>query len=1046
MPPLSAPLRYLLTLLGVALAYAAVGWAGLQFVNPSGFASPIYPAAGFALVMVLRRGYRIAPGVALGAFLINVLLIQQRGGAAVLSPALIGLGAMLQAMAGTWLTRRFVSQPLLLSEPRDVAWFYLLAGGLACCVSASIGVLSLIATGEIPAATWASTGIRWWIGDTTGVLIAAPIVLCFFGRPRSAWRKRRLSLAMPMLIATLLLGAATRVLGDWDEQRRMASFERDADNAAHAVEAVLRKPLMALEAAEGLLTVAPQLSRDAFARSTASQFAPGSQLLAMGLALRVPRTQLASFNRAAQEEGFEGFQARDRGHSDDPLPAADEDMLSIRLIEPLARNQAALGVNLLSIAAPRAAVERARASGRATATTGFQLTQDREEAIGVVVYQAIYKGQAHNMAERLAALRGAVFVTLRPDEMLRAVSHHIGNALALCLVDADPQARPQRLAGPLGCEQATQGFKTRSIDFAGRAWDIRIFEPRQDLRVRDARGWPFALIGLLCCALLGALLLLVTGRTHRIEAVVLERTAELKREAAERERSSVALRDSQQRFRNIFDAAPIGVIFAELSGKLQEVNPYICHLLGYSADELLSMRISDFSHPDDRVEDLSLFQMLLRGEVDSYVRHKRYITRSGQELAVRSRVVMLRDERGHPNCTVGVVEDITEQMRLQELEQARQSAVAANEAKSEFLSRMSHELRTPLNAMLGFSQLLELDRDPPLSAGQRARVAQIQQAGWHLLEMINETLDLSRIEAGGIRLNSEALDLAPLVTEVLSMLDGEAHKRRIQLQQMLGLNARWVHGDGTRIKQVLINLLSNAVKYNRDGGAVEISSQLNERGMVEIRVRDSGLGLSPDQLAQMFQPFNRLGQEQGNIEGTGIGLVISKRLAELMGGSLHAQSSPALGSTFVLTLPSARAAAEAAAPATMNSKVHYGRKRRVIYIEDNPVNATLMQGILAQRPDIALEIYATATEGLAAIHRHQPDLLLLDMQLPDLDGLSVLRRLRAAPLTATLPILMVTANAMQEQNEACRLAGAQDYLTKPIDIPRLLALVDTLLA
>jgi len=1047
MLPIRKPLWQLLTLLGVAIGYAASGWAGLLFAIPPNYASPLYPAAGFALAVLLSWGYRMAPGVALGAFIINVLLSQERGQPALPSAALIAAGATLQAVLGAWLTRRFVSRPLLLSEPRDLALFYLLSAGLACCISPSIGVLALIGSSAVPAAAWGSAWGTWWIGDTAGVLIATPLVLSLVGRPRSVWRKRRLSVALPMLIATLLLGLTTRAVSEWDEQRRIGAFEREADNAAHAVDSVLREPLMALEATHGLLLVAPQLSRQAFERGTASHVMPGGHLLALGLARRVPRDRLSTFNREAQAEGFTDYQARDRQRGDDIQPPADEDMLAIRLIEPLSRNAPALGINILSIRDPRTAIARASASGLITATAGFELSQDNGGTTGVVIYQAIYDGLPGTVAERMSALRGMVFVTLRPDQMLQAVSNASPSALELCLVDTDPQASRRRLAGPVGCEatRTDRAFKLRSINFAGRDWDLRVFAPSESLQVTDTQGLPFALIGLMCSALLGSLLLLVTGRTHRIETLVLARTAELKREAAERERGALALRESEQRFRNIFETAPIGVLFADLHGRLQEANPYICRLLGYSAAELTAMRTSDFSHPDDRAEDARLGLMLLRGEVGTYLRHKRYIARDGREVWARARATLLRDGRGEPSRVVGVVEDITEQMRLQDLEKARESAVAANQAKSEFLSRMSHELRTPLNAMLGFSQLLEVDRSPPLSAGQRARVAQIQQAGWHLLEMINDTLDLSRIEAGGLRLASEALNLDTLATDTLGMLAGEANKRGLQMKLALGADAREVQGDSTRVKQILINLLSNAIKYNRQGGTVEVSSQLSGSDLVEIKVRDSGAGLSEAQLAQLFQPFNRLGQEQSSIEGTGIGLVISRRLAELMGGSLRAESRVGEGSTFVLSLPQALTAVQAAAPATPGGRIHYAGPRRVIYIEDNAVNAALMQGILAQRPDIGLEIYPTASEGLAAVAERLPDLVLLDMQLPDLDGLSALRQLRAGVRTAKVPVIMVSANALPEQIEACRLAGAQHYLTKPIDVPGLLAIVDAAL-
>jgi signal transduction histidine kinase/CheY-like chemotaxis protein len=438
---------------------------------------------------------------------------------------------------------------------------------------------------------------------------------------------------------------------------------------------------------------------------------------------------------------------------------------------------------------------------------------------------------------------------------------------------------------------------------------------------------------------------------------------------------------------------------------------------------------------------------LVAGQIPMYRRHKRFVTKGGETVWVRSSVSLLRDARNEPWRIVGVVEDITEHLRLEEAEHAREAAEAANRAKSEFLSRMSHELRTPLNAMLGFAQLLEIDQRHPLAAAQRPWVGQIQQAGWHLLEMINDVLDLSRIESGNLRLQPATLDLPELVAATVALVASDAIARDIRISQDLGPGTSGIVGDATRVKQILTNLLSNAVKYNADGGRVHIASRLVRPDCVEIAVTDTGMGMTPSQMEELFRPFNRLGRERSTTQGTGIGLVISRRLAELMGGSIGVKSFPGEGSSFTLRLP------RAIDPDTVRSDLdaldsepaEYHR-RIVHYVEDNETNVEVMRGILAQRAQVQMEVSVTGLDGLASVRARRPHLILLDMHLPDISGLELLRHFKSDPDTASIPVIVVSADALGPQIDAALAAGANRYLTKPVDVSELLAAIDDLLA
>jgi PAS domain S-box-containing protein len=1037
--------------LGTALGYMALGLAALSLAIAPGYASPFYPAAGLALASVIVFGWRMLSAVALGSFVVNVTVSAQQGevdASALALPAIIAVGAALQAGVGAWLINRFL-QHLSLTKPRDVAGFFGLGGLLACIVSATVAVTALALAGIVPSTEVTFTWWTWWAGDTLGVLIATPVALTLIGSPRSLWANRRLTVGLPLALASVLAAIAIFQVGSWDKERARATFERDATVTRNAVALQMQTPLHVLEALRGLYIASNDVSRDEFQRASRAWFEPGLGLQAVGWSVRVPRERLSAFEAGARSEGLTTYTVFDVGARGARLAPQGDEIVAVRFIEPLEHNAAALGVNSLSSAATRSAVDLARRTDRPVASAGFHLAQEVAEQTAVVIYRALYDGSPLESIDRLRYTRGLVFVALRMDDLLNQVVAQVPSYLRLCLLDADPSATYRRLAGPAECESAVTPILVQAgnIDYAGRLWELRVSSKSGDVPgMGHHDSWLFSVVTLAAISILGALLLVMTGRTLRIEAAVGERTAALQREIAERSRTELALRESEQRFRNILNHVPIGVIYTDLQGFIKESNPKFRELVGYSVDELATMTSMQFTHPEDRGEELELSGQLVRGEISVYRRQHRYITHSGQHVLTRSIVSLLRDAQGHPHRIVGVVEDISEHLRLQDAEAARELAEAANRAKSEFLSRMSHELRTPLNAMLGFAQLIELDRQQALSESQRDWVGQIQTAGWHLLDMINDTLDLSRIESGTLRLDIEPIDLLQAIASTLGMVERAAQSRGLIITQALDENATQASGDPTRVKQILTNLCTNAVKYNIDGGRIHIATRVNSAGAVELAVSDTGLGMNAEQLAALFQPFNRLGRERSSQEGTGIGLVISQRLAELMGGNLRARSTEGEGSSFILTLP--RAMPPVIAPSIDVDFVppyREYRQRVVHYIEDNETNAVVMEGILAQRPQIRLKVSPTGLDGLAAIRANPPSLILLDMHLPDIEGLQLLRLLKDDLTTATIPIIVVSADAVAARIKAALEAGAESYLTKPVNVAELLRLIDVLL-
>ena len=389
----------------------------------------------------------------------------------------------------------------------------------------------------------------------------------------------------------------------------------------------------------------------------------------------------------------------------------------------------------------------------------------------------------------------------------------------------------------------------------------------------------------------------------------------------------------------------------------------------------------------------------------------------------------------------------TERKRLESgLNAARHAADQANLAKSEFLSSMSHELRTPLTAILGFAQLME-SATPPPSAHQQANLEQILKAGWHLLQLIDEILDLAAVESGRVSLSIETIVLEEVWRECESIVAVQAGLHGVGVTFAAIGDRLVIAADRTRVKQVIINLVSNAIKYNRPGGTVNVTCAPGSGDSLRISVRDTGIGMAPEQLAQLFQPFNRLGQQAGAVQGTGIGLVVTRQLVELMGGSIGVESSVGQGSLFWVEFSVAaapltaapRAAAEPGAvpPATRSSSV--------LYVEDNPANLLLVQSILERRPAIRLLSARDGLSGVALARSARPDLILMDIDLPDISGIEARLLLAADPDTAHIPVIALSANAMLHDIEKARAAGFFHYLTKPVKVAELLATLDAAL-
>jgi len=425
---------------------------------------------------------------------------------------------------------------------------------------------------------------------------------------------------------------------------------------------------------------------------------------------------------------------------------------------------------------------------------------------------------------------------------------------------------------------------------------------------------------------------------------------------------------------------------------------------------------------------------------------------NGEVRQIHSHASAEQTERGMRRF--GVLIDVTDRRTAETARQEREVALRESEAKSQFMARMSHELRTPLNAVLGFAQLLLADElsgdrpdgpDGPSSASRRRRLAHILSAGQHLLSLINDVLQLSGVAGGEVRVDLAPVPLQGLLDSTLPLLGPLLDGRDTSVS--VGPLQQAVMADATRLRQVLLNLLSNAIKYNRPGGQVRVSAQ-RQGGRVRLQVADDGCGMDDAQLRHLFEPFNRLGADRGAVEGTGIGLAIVKALVQRMGGSVSVTSTPGQGSVFQVELAAADTLPAAPVPAAAHpAPQRPGSRqplRQLLYIEDNPVNALIIGELLDRRGDLKLHVAVDGGSGVAQARALQPDLILLDMQLPDFDGYEVLRRLRADADTAAIPCIALSANAMPQDIERALKAGVSDYWTKPLDFKAFMASLETL--
>jgi PAS domain S-box-containing protein len=523
---------------------------------------------------------------------------------------------------------------------------------------------------------------------------------------------------------------------------------------------------------------------------------------------------------------------------------------------------------------------------------------------------------------------------------------------------------------------------------------------------------------------------------------------------AEQRKLDQRLRDQQFYTRSLIESNIDALMTTDPAGIITDVNKQMEALTGCTRDELIGAPFKNYFTDPARAE-AGIKLVLSEKKVTNYELTAR--ARDGKRTVVSYNATTFYDRDRTLQGVFAAARDVTERKRVErelqetnvELEGAKSAAEKANLAKSNFLSSMSHELRSPLNAILGFAQLMESDQPPP-SASQKASIDQILHAGWYLLELINEILDLAMIESGRLSLSLEPVELASVMVECRGMIEPQAQRRGIKVTFPCFDVPYFACADRTRVKQVFINLLSNAIKYNRDDGSIEVKCLAVGPGRIRVSVTDTGAGLPPEKLAQLFQSFNRLGQEASTEEGTGIGLVVSKRLVELMGGVIGVESTVGVGSTFWIellsTLPAQLSAKADLSSVAIPAESEDGAAvHTLLYVEDNQANLELVQRLIARRPDLRLLTAVNGTLGVELARSAQPDLILMDINLPGISGIEAMRILRGDPTTAHIPVIALSANAIPRDIDTGLASGFLRYLTKPVKVKEFMDVLDEIL-
>jgi len=875
-------LRSVATIAALALLYFLTGRLGLMLAIPPGYATAIFPPAGFALAALLLYGNRVWPGVLLGSFALNLSMspnfesVFSTTGLVALS---IASGAVVQGWLGAALVRRWVGFPAPLADEGEIFKFFLLGGPVSCLVNSLVGSTTLLQAGAISADAYAFTWWTWWVGDVIGVFVATPLVFIALAPPRDLWRKRVLSVALPLLVTLAVVIALFVRVSAWEDQAQRTEL----NNYAHTVTETLQRNLdvytTTLESVERFFVASGgRVSRQQFTTFSTETMRRHPGLQALSWQPLVQDAERDRFERAVQAEGFANFQIQERSASGQPMPATRAaDYVPVTFIEPYASNERALGFNLLSNPARRAALLQARDTGQMMATGRIKLVQEKGDQFGVLLIQPVYSTEQglSDVASRIKHLQGYATAVLRTGDMFGTLVQELNSRdISLRLIDETVPQAPEVLYQLPSWDSAPMGRgwdQVIELPVGGRQWRLE-FRPMSRYLVlhRAWQAWATLAGGLLFAGMLGAFLLLITGRTAQVQQKVDERTHELK---------------------VILDNVVDGIISIDELGIVKSFNCAAETIFGYPAGEVIGQNVK------------MLMPEPYRSAHDGYLLNYRNsglsrIEGMGRELIGQRKggdtfpmdLAISRSIHNERPLFIGLVRDITERKRLDKL-------------KSEFVSTVSHELRTPLTSISGALGLLAGGALGEMTGTVKQLIDMAHKNSLRLTVLINDLLDMDKLMAGKMVLDLQAQPLMPLVAQALEGV--RSYGEQYGVSFVLGTHEEvQVRVDAGRLIQVFNNLLSNAAKFSPQGGQVEVAVRRLTDDTVRVEVSDSGCGIPDSFKAHIFQKFSQADSSDTRQKGgTGLGLAISKELIEHMNGAIGFTSVSGQGTCFYFDLP-----------------------------------------------------------------------------------------------------------------------------------------------
>ena len=917
------PPRTLVTALLLAAAYAIAGRLSLWLAIPPGYATAIYPSAGLALAGVLLYGARVWPAIWLGSFMVNVwTTFAARDAAALLPsgavPTLIGVGATLQALVGACLVRRVVRFPSALSHGREIVALLVLGGPVSCVVSATVAVTALVLSGQIPWAMVALSWGTWWVGDTLGVLIATPLLLSWLAEPQPIWRRRRLSVALPLAGALALAVGVFVYTSAQERERLQLRFERQATTVTHLLQHRLDSCVDVLHAVEQFYASTPELGEHAFHAFVHPWFARHPGLQAVSWDSHVPEALRDTYEEAPRREGSPDFRITAPAADGQPVRALRRpEYVVVSSIEPSAGNERALGFDVASTPDRLDALRRARDTGRPSATGRLTLVQEPERRVGVLVFLPVYgQGLPHaTVEERRQGLQGYMTGVFRIDDLVEAALPDLAwEGLGLRIEDEAAPAGQRLLyerrgpwqGGPTPAserqppENPTGMRWDAAVTVADRRWALQ-FTPTLAYLASQQSMQPWVVLGgsLGFTALLGTFLLLITGRATIIEQLMTERTAQLA--ASQRE---------EERFRVAVEAAPNAMLMIDQAGTITLVNAQAEALFGYTRAELVGQPVERLvplrardQHPAQRAAFFAAPGVRPMGAGrDLYGRHK-----DGHEVPVEIGLNPLTTAEG--TFVLAAIIDITARRQAEEdiralneaLEQRVRERTAQLEATIDeldaFAYSVAHDLRAPLRAMNSYAHILLDEYAPQLDAEAQGYLQRVRANALRMGQLIDDLLRFAQLSHQP--LHKRPVDVAALVREVLEDLRPEYAPRRMDL----AIGALPVcRADPALLRQVWASLLGNALKFTRGRPVARIAVDSYERAGEQVYVvRDNGAGFEMAYADKLFGVFQRLHRAE-DYEGMGIGLALTQRIVQRHGGRIWAEAKVDQGATFSFTL------------------------------------------------------------------------------------------------------------------------------------------------